>query len=48
MIGAASSSEKDLVAAVDAKITFKDDGERQRILAGLRWLGLFSAEKVRI
>lgn len=48
MLGAASSSEKDLVAAVDSKVTFKDEAERQRILAGLRWLGLFSTEKVRI
>lgn len=48
MIGAASSSEKDLVAAIDSKITFKDDSERKRILAGLRWLGLFSTEKVSV
>lgn len=46
ILGAASSSEKDLVAAVDSKVTFKDAGERQRILAGLRWLGLFSTENV--
>lgn len=46
MLGAASSSEKDLVAAVDSKITFANDEERTRILAGLRWLGLFSDEKI--
>ncbi|KAI0886034.1 saccharopine dehydrogenase [Annulohypoxylon maeteangense] len=46
VIGASSSDEKDLVSTILAKATFKDDGEKQRILAGLKWVGLFSDEKI--
>ncbi|KAI0894411.1 saccharopine dehydrogenase [Annulohypoxylon nitens] len=45
VIGAPSSDEKDLVSTITAKASFKDDGEKQRILAGLKWIGLFSDEK---
>lgn len=44
--GAPSSDEKDLVSTITAKASFKDDGEKQRILAGLKWIGLFSDEKI--
>ncbi|KAI0025407.1 hypothetical protein F4780DRAFT_327067 [Xylariomycetidae sp. FL0641] len=44
-LSASSSDEKDLVAAISAKASFKDDEEKNRILAGMRWLGLFSDEK---
>lgn len=46
VISAPSSDEKDLVATIVAKATFKDEEEKTRILSGLRWLGLFSSEKV--
>ena len=48
ILGAASSDEKDLLEAISAKTTFKDDEQRQHILAGLRWVGIFSSEKVSI
>lgn len=47
IISASSSDEKDLVVTICAKTTFKDEEEKARILAGLRWLGLFSSENVR-
>jgi saccharopine dehydrogenase (NADP+, L-glutamate forming) len=46
IISAPSSDDKDLVATICAKTTFKDDEEKTRILSGLRWLGIFSSEKV--
>ncbi|KAK6533541.1 Saccharopine dehydrogenase [NADP(+), L-glutamate-forming] [Orbilia ellipsospora] len=44
VIGAASSEEKDLIETITTKATFKDDEERQRIIGGMRWLGIFSSE----
>ncbi|KAH7326020.1 saccharopine dehydrogenase [Stachybotrys elegans] len=44
-LGASSSEEKDLVDAIVAKATFKDDQQRDHILSGLKWLGLFSSEQ---
>ncbi|RYP13728.1 hypothetical protein DL765_006744 [Monosporascus sp. GIB2] len=46
ILAAPSSDEKDLIGAVSAKTTFKDNEQRGHILAGLRWLGLFSSEKI--
>lgn len=48
ILGAASSDEKDLIKAISTKTTFKDKDQEQHILAGLRWLGLFSSEKVSV
>lgn len=45
VLGAPSSDENDLITAILAKTTFKNDEERDRILAGMRWIGLFSSEK---
>lgn len=42
LIGAASTSEKDLVAKISDLATFKDEADKTRIIAGLKWLGLFS------
>lgn len=41
-IGAKSASEDDIVAKIDELTKFKDDADRERILAGLKWLGMFS------
>ncbi|KAI0463757.1 saccharopine dehydrogenase (NADP+, L-glutamate-forming) [Komagataella kurtzmanii] len=41
-IGAPSSSEVDLVSTIASKATFKNEADQQRIINGLRWLGLFS------
>ena len=46
IISAPSSDENDLAATICAKASFKDEEEKTRILSGLRWLGLFSSEKV--
>lgn len=41
-VGASSNSEADIVAAITAKATFKDEADKERILSGFKWLGLFS------
>ncbi|KAF9887991.1 hypothetical protein FE257_009380 [Aspergillus nanangensis] len=46
ILGATSSSEKDLEWAIASKATFANNDERHRIISGLRWIGLFSDEKV--
>ncbi|KAF4119614.1 saccharopine dehydrogenase (NADP+, L-glutamate forming) [Geosmithia morbida] len=46
IIGAPSSSAADLEATVSAKATFDSPEDKQRILSGLRWFGLFSDEKI--
>jgi len=45
-LGASSSDEQALVAAVKAKASFPSEAEEQRIVSGLRWIGLFSQDKV--
>lgn len=42
LIGSALSSEKDLVAKISELATFKDEADKERIISGLKWLGLFS------
>ncbi|CAK7566655.1 MAG: saccharopine dehydrogenase (NADP+, L-glutamate-forming) [Sporothrix epigloea] len=46
ILGAKSTDESDLVAAIVSKATFADDEQREHILAGLKWVGLFSDEKI--
>ncbi|KAF2717910.1 LYS9, Saccharopine dehydrogenase, lysine biosynthesis pathway [Polychaeton citri CBS 116435] len=46
VVGTASASEKDLLWAISSKTNFKDTEEKERIVAGLRWVGLFSNEKI--
>ncbi|CAK7229583.1 saccharopine dehydrogenase (NADP+, L-glutamate-forming) [Sporothrix curviconia] len=46
ILGAKSTEESDLVAAILSKATFADDEQRDHILAGLKWIGLFSDEKI--
>lgn len=46
LIGASSSSEADLIAAVAAKANFKNDAEREQLLSGLKWLGIFSDKNI--
>ncbi|KAF7552568.1 hypothetical protein G7046_g7365 [Stylonectria norvegica] len=46
VVGAKSSSASDLEAAILSKATFDSPEDQQRILSGLRWIGLFSDEKV--
>lgn len=46
VVGAKSSSEADLKAAILAKATFDSPEEQSRILSGLSWVGLFSDEAI--
>ncbi|KAI0806568.1 Apo Saccharopine reductase [Xylaria sp. FL0064] len=46
IIGASGNSEQELISTVASKASFKDDEERGRLLAGLKWIGLFSSEKI--
>lgn len=46
LIDASSSQEKDLIAKIDSLTHFKDEADRERILAGFKWLGLFSDNNI--
>jgi saccharopine dehydrogenase (NADP+, L-glutamate forming) len=46
ILGSSSSTEADLKWAISSKAHFKDTEEKERILAGLRWVGIFSDEKI--
>ncbi|KFA63054.1 hypothetical protein S40285_06395 [Stachybotrys chlorohalonatus IBT 40285] len=46
IIGASSSEEKDLIDTITSKTKFKDNDQRELILSGLKWIGLFSSEKI--
>ncbi|EWY91489.1 hypothetical protein FOYG_08575 [Fusarium oxysporum NRRL 32931] len=43
LTGAASATEVDLLAKVDEVCSFRSPEERSKILAGLKWMGLFAA-----
>ncbi|CAG8951969.1 hypothetical protein HYFRA_00000704 [Hymenoscyphus fraxineus] len=46
ILGATSNSDLDLTWAIESKTAFKDTEEKERIVAGLRWIGVFSDEKI--
>ncbi|KAK3365136.1 saccharopine dehydrogenase [Lasiosphaeria ovina] len=46
LLGAPSSDEKDLIEAISSKASFKDSQQRDHILGGLKWIGLFSSDKI--
>ena len=46
IVGAASSSPEDLEKAILAKASFETVEDRERIMSGLRWIGLFSDEHI--
>ncbi|KAK0449037.1 saccharopine dehydrogenase [Desarmillaria tabescens] len=46
-IGADSASESALITRIKSLCTFPDESEATRIISGLRWIGLFSSEKVK-
>ncbi|KAH9818053.1 Saccharopine dehydrogenase-domain-containing protein [Melampsora americana] len=46
VLGASDSSENTLIEAIKAKTTFPTESEAERILSGLRWIGVFGQEKV--
>ncbi|PKY00371.1 saccharopine dehydrogenase [Aspergillus campestris IBT 28561] len=45
LLGASSSDEGELLRAIASKTSFKDNEQRDHILSGLRWIGIFSDEK---
>lgn len=45
-IGASSSDEKALIDTISSKTVFKSDDDKERIINGLKWLGLFSDKKI--
>ncbi|OAT03013.1 saccharopine dehydrogenase (NADP+, L-glutamate forming) [Blastomyces dermatitidis ER-3] len=46
ILGATSSSEKDLEWAISSRTKFPTTEEKYRILSGLRWVGIFSDENI--
>ncbi|MCJ1359399.1 MAG: Saccharopine dehydrogenase [NADP(+), L-glutamate-forming] [Icmadophila ericetorum] len=46
IIGASSSEESDLIWAISSRTKFNTTEEKNRIIAGLRWIGLFSEDKI--
>ncbi|EHA20722.1 Saccharopine dehydrogenase, lysine biosynthesis, partial [Aspergillus niger ATCC 1015] len=46
ILGATSSAEKDLEWAIASKTAFANNDDRDRIISGLRWIGLFSDEQI--
>jgi saccharopine dehydrogenase (NADP+, L-glutamate forming) len=46
VLNTSSASEIDLLGAIESKTQFKDTKTKERIVEGLRWIGLFSDDKV--
>lgn len=46
IVGSSSNKESDLTWAVSSKARFSDTDQKDRIMAGLRWIGLFSDEQI--
>jgi saccharopine dehydrogenase (NADP+, L-glutamate forming) len=46
IVGATSSSEEDIISAIVSKTSFASTEEKNRILDGFRWIGLFSSQEI--
>ncbi|KAI4767736.1 saccharopine reductase [Aureobasidium sp. EXF-3400] len=46
ILGSSSHAEDDLVWAIGSKTSFADNDQKEHIINGLKWIGLFSDEKV--
>jgi saccharopine dehydrogenase (NADP+, L-glutamate forming) len=46
IVGATSDKEEDIIWAISSRTKFKDNEEKDRILDGLRWIGLFSEQEI--
>jgi saccharopine dehydrogenase (NADP+, L-glutamate forming) len=46
VLKATSSQESDLIWAISSKTKFANNEEKERILAGLKWIGLFSSDPI--
>ncbi|KAI9709707.1 MAG: Saccharopine dehydrogenase [NADP(+), L-glutamate-forming] [Bogoriella megaspora] len=45
-LSATSPSKNDLLSAISSKTTFRNNDEKKRVVAGLKWLGIFSDSKI--
>ncbi|SCU77307.1 LAMI_0A00628g1_1 [Lachancea mirantina] len=45
-LGSKSASKADLIAAIDSKTKWVSEEDRERILSGFGWLGLFSSQEI--
>lgn len=46
VLNSSSTKESDLIWAISSKAHFKDNADKERILSGFKWLGLFSDEPI--
>lgn len=46
IIGSSSDKEEDIIWAISSRTKFKDTEEKDRILDGFRWIGLFSDQEI--
>ncbi|KAF1981158.1 Saccharopine dehydrogenase [Aulographum hederae CBS 113979] len=46
ILGATSRAEEDLIWAISSKTKFESTDEKDRIVSGLRWIGIFSDENI--
>ncbi|KAF2811163.1 saccharopine dehydrogenase-like protein [Mytilinidion resinicola] len=46
IVGSTSRAEEDIIWAISSRTTFKNNDEKDRIIDGLRWIGLFSDEDI--
>ena len=46
IISASSSKESDLLWAIASKTKFSDNTEKDRIITGLKWIGIFSSDPI--
>lgn len=46
ILGASSHTEQDLQWAISSKTKFADNEEKDRIISGLKWIGLFTEQKI--
>lgn len=47
ILSATSTAEHDVIWAISSKTSFQDTAEKNEILAGLRWIGLFSSDPIK-
>jgi saccharopine dehydrogenase (NADP+, L-glutamate forming) len=46
VLKASSDQESDLIWAISSKTKFRNNEEKERIIAGLKWIGLFSSDPI--
>lgn len=46
VLDATSRADEDLIWAISSKTNFRDNDEKARIIAGLRWIGLFGSDSI--